>query len=247
MRQLIKLSDLTDYSLAARDGEIGKLEEVYFDDNCWLVRYFIVSTGNWLLGRKVLIVPAVMGGIDEEAKTLSVDLTREQIENCPPVNTKMSVSRHYEQEYYSYYGWEPYWNDDPMFGPAPYLSPPVEDTSDQPENPHLRSSDEVKNYSIHACDGKIGHVEDFILEVPDWTIRYLEVNTRSWLPGKHVLLAPAWIQQVDWAKQEVSIELTREALETAPAYDPSKIISRESQVRLYEHYGMKFEQDGGVD
>jgi hypothetical protein len=36
----------------------------------------------------------------------------------------------------------------------------------------------VVGYHIQALDGEIGHVEDFILEEPDWTVRYLEINTR---------------------------------------------------------------------
>ena len=51
MQQLHKLEDLSVYALQARDGEIGKINEVYFDDKSWLVRYFIVRTGAWLLGR----------------------------------------------------------------------------------------------------------------------------------------------------------------------------------------------------
>ncbi len=243
MRQPYKLRDLKGYNLSARDGEIGKLEEIYFDDTHWVVRYFIVRTGNWLLGRRVLIVPTVINGIDDVAKTLSVDLTCEQVENCPLVNTARPVSRHYEQEYYHYYGWEPYWSGDPMFGPAPYLLQPAEEASKEPEHPHLHSSDEVNSYSIHARDGDIGHVEDFILVDLGGVIRYLEVDTRNWLPGKHVLIAPTWIQQVDWLKAEVMVDLTREAIETAPSYDPDKVISREYQLALFEHYGRKFEED----
>jgi len=45
MRKPHRLSDLKGYSLSARDGEIGKLEQVYFDDRRWVVRYFLVHTG----------------------------------------------------------------------------------------------------------------------------------------------------------------------------------------------------------
>ena len=69
----------------------------------------------------------------------------------------------------------------------------------------------VESYRIPALDGDIGYVEDFILEEPGWSILYLEVNTRNWLPGKHVLLAPAWIQEVDWAKMAVSVKLKQQA------------------------------------
>lgn len=44
-------------TLAASDGEIGKVREFYFDDEHWMMRYFIVDTGSWLLEREVLIPP----------------------------------------------------------------------------------------------------------------------------------------------------------------------------------------------
>ncbi|MBV1915979.1 MAG: PRC-barrel domain-containing protein [Pseudomonadales bacterium] len=252
MRQLHKLADLGGYHLHARDGEIGKLKQIYFDDKCWVVRYFVVHTGSWLLGNDVLIIPSVVTAVDKENKRLEVDLTQEQIRNCPPINTALPVSLHYEQEYYRYYGWEPYWTDDLMFTPTPAMltpaipPPPLDEKPElpkEPAHPHLRSSDEVEAYQLHARDGEIGHVEDFILEDPGWAIRYLEIDTRNWLPGKHVLISPTWIQLVDWAENEVKVNLTCEAIRTAPAYDPSKVISREYQVALYKHYGMKFEKD----
>lgn len=244
MRKPHRLSDLKGYSLSARDGEIGKLEQVYFDDRRWVVRYFLVHTGGWLAGRTVLIVPGMITGMDEEEKTLDVDLTLEQVKNCPPMDTKTPVSRHYEQQYYSYYGWQPYWIDDPLSGTTTFIPPAGGvDMPEDPAHPHLRSSDEVTGYGIHTRDGMIGHVEGFILEEPDWSVRYLEVDTRNWLPGKHVLIAPAWIEKVDWARQEVVVKLKQETIRTAPPYDSDKVISRDYQVALYGHYGMQYHED----
>lgn len=242
MWQLRKLGHLTGYRLQASDGEIGKLKQIYFDDKHWVVRYFVVQTGNWLLGREVLIVPSVVTKVNEESKCLDVDLTCDQIKNSPPKDAALPVSRHYEKEYYRYYGWEPYWSIDPMLGSAPVILPAEAIETKEPENPHLRSSEEVVSYQIHAQDSEIGHVEDFIVEDPDWVIRYLEIGTRNWLPGKNVLISPAWIQQVDWHKHEVSVKLTAASIQRAPAYDSSKVISREYQVKLFKHYGMQFEE-----
>lgn len=237
MREPHRLIDLTAYTLSATDGEIGELEQIYFDDRQWIVRYFVVRTGGWLFGRRVLIVPSVIKNVDNEARTIEIDLSREQIEHSPPVNTEKPVSRHYEQAYFRYYGWKPYWTGDLMQVAEPHLSEPAAGLPEEPEHPHLRSSDEVRNYGIRARDGEIGQVKDFILEEPDWTIRYLEVDTRKWLPGKHVLLETSWIEQVEWDVQQVTVDLSRETIETAPPYDPSKVIDRAYQVALYKHYG----------
>lgn len=243
MRILRKVEILRDYALLARDGDMGKLVEIYFDDNQWVVRYFVVRTGHWLTGRMVLILPGAVSAIDDDNETIEFDLTRDQIEQSPTFNTTLPVSRHYEYEYYRFYGFDPYWTGDPLFATPPQLLPAKESTPSQPANPHLRSSHEVKGYAIQARDGDIGHVTDYIIEQPDWALRYIEVDTRKWLPGKHVLISPAWISRLDWEKRAVTVMLSREAIQAAPAYDPEKIISHEYQVALYKHYGMHFEQD----
>jgi hypothetical protein len=68
-------------------------------------------------------------------------------------------------------------------------------------------------------------------------LRYLVIDTRNWLPGKNVLVAPAWIRHVDWAQREVTVDLSRDALRSAPPYDAFSAISREYEAALYAHYG----------
>ena len=67
--------------------------------------------------------------------------------------------------------------------------------------------------------------------------RYFEVDTRNWLPGKKVLVAPAWIDYISWANQSVVTKLTQDAIQSAPPYDPSKVITPEYEVDLFKHYG----------
>ena len=56
---LHRLENLSGYHLQANDGEIGKVRQVYFDDERWIVRYFVVRTGSWLSRREVLVTPSV--------------------------------------------------------------------------------------------------------------------------------------------------------------------------------------------
>jgi len=241
MRELRKLSDLTGYSLQAIDGDIGKLEEVYFDDHHWQVRYLVVRTGNWLLGREVLLVPTVIDGIDDGKNAIQVNLTQEQIEHAPPIDHKQPVSRQYQQQYYGYYGWEPYWMTDLLFQATPAIPPFIQpEISTKLKNPHLRSSNEVIGYHLKATDGSMGHIEDLILDDQDWIVRYLEVDTRNWLPSRHVLVSPAWVEQIDWATLQVQVRLSQQLVKSAPKYDSSQPVSRNYQLALYKHYGKTF-------
>ena len=243
-RQLRKLAQLSRHQLHARDGEIGRLKEILFDDRYWSLRYFVVHTGNWMLGKDVLIVPSMVSSIDADSECLNVELTREQIENSPEVDTSLPISRHAESEFYGYYGLSPYWKDYPSLREMPEIRPAsAAEQPREPDQPNLRSSSAVTGYRIHAQDGEIGHVEDFILDDHDWAVRYLEVSTRNWLPGRHVLGAPIWIHSIDWRDREVIVNLRRETIETAPDYDAGEIISNDYQLALYKHYGMKFDHE----
>ena len=100
----------------------------------------------------------------------------------------------------------------------------------------LRSMKELRGYSIHATDGDIGSVHGFYFDDHYWTIRYLVVDTRNWLPGKKVLIASDWIKQVSWPG-EAYVDMTRKQIEDSPEFDPSAPVNREYEERLYDFYG----------
>lgn len=245
MRQQRKFDDLKAYSLQASDGEIGKVQEMYFDDERWSVRYLVVRTGGWLLGREVLIAPRTITGLDATNHQIMVDLTREQVEKSPLVDTKKPVSRHYEMKYYLYYGWEPYWSGGwtGIEQALPGRSPIPVEFPNEPEHPHLRSSEEVRSYGIHARDGEMGQIEDFIVDDFSWKVRYFVIDTHKWLPGKKVLVAPTWVNSIDWLEREIAVDLDRKAIQSAPPYDPSQIIGRDDEIALYTHYGQSLIED----
>jgi hypothetical protein len=233
------------FKLGARDGEIGKVKDFYFDDQSWTVRYLIADTGKWLPGRLVLISPFAVKGVKEQGRDIEVDLSKEQIEESPSIDTDMPVSRQYEIKYYGYYGWPMYWYGPELWGPSPfpggYASAgfPPEPQSAQVEtqgDPHLRSIREMTGYHIQAHDDEIGHIDDWILDDADWAIRYLAVDTRNWWPGKKVLLAPQWITSVSWHQSKIFVALDRDTIRQAPEYDESVPITREYESRLYNHY-----------
>ncbi len=111
------------------------------------------------------------------------------------------------------------------------------------DDSHLRSTREVTGYHIHATDGEIGHVEDFIVDDETWAVRYVVVGTRNWLPGKKVILSPRWIKRVEWADSSLYFDLTRESVKNSPEFDPSKADNRDYEAYLYDHYGRPIEHD----
>ena len=75
------VKDLRGYRIRATDGLIGTVDDFYFDDQDWGIRYLVVDTGCWLSGRKVLISPAAIGrwrfsGWTRSLSTSTMSLTR---------------------------------------------------------------------------------------------------------------------------------------------------------------------------
>jgi hypothetical protein len=104
-----------------------------------------------------------------------------------------------------------------------------------PNDPHLRSSAVVTGYHIEAVDGDIGHVEDFLVDDASWAIRFMVVDTANWWAGEKVLVAPAWIDRVDWDHSKVHVTLTRAQIERSPGYDPDRPVGRAREKELYRH------------
>ena len=221
---LLKSSDLLGAAIQATDGDIGRVEDLYFDDRQWTTRYFVANTGSWLPSRLVLLSPASLRGFDLKAGTAFFDLSRQQIENSPDIDSDQPVSRQHEIAFAAYYGLPGYW-------PAPMLAAPEEAPVTEGD-PSLRSVLEVLEYYIQAVDGELGHVEEFLVDERTWQIRYLIVDTRNWWPGKKVPVAPQWVHEVDWPRSTVHLELSRDAIQNAPEYDPSRPIDAEYEERL---------------
>jgi len=245
LRSVKKMKDL---GLGARDGRIGHVEEFYFDDNQWTIRYLVAQAGNWLTGSMVLLSPHVLGKPDEGHKIMPVNLSRAEIRNSPSPETDRPVSRQFEEDYYRYFGWPYYWAGPYLWGPSPFpILPPgqIEGLElagdDQSRNipkgdPHVRSTDEVTGYHIHAKDGEIGHIEDFLYDDSNWAIRYLVVDTRNWWPGKKVLVPPGWISHIRWEERTVDTDVLREDIRQAPAYEPGNPITAEFERELARYY-----------
>lgn len=105
------------------------------------------------------------------------------------------------------------------------------------DDPHLRSFNAMAGYHIHASDGDIGHIAGMLIDDKTWAVRYLVVDTSNWWLGHQVLIAPQWIDTVNWFDKAVTVSVTRQTVKDAPVYDAQAAMSREAEDRLYQHYG----------
>ncbi len=257
---LFAVSGLEGCQVRASDGDVGVVKDFLFDDETWTIRWVAIDTGHWLPGRQVFIHPSAIAPLTLPPKPslpmisprptleLTVNLTRNEIEAGPHASEGEPVTSDMEALLYDYYGWDPYWGathfgaavlpnaeakivDDAARRDADAEIPPVDGVN------RLHSVVEFKGYYVHALDGDIGHVENVLADDVNWEIRYLVIATRNWWPGKIVQLAPYAVKDIDWFGERINMNVTRDQVRSAPAWDPLALADEAREDELHRHFG----------
>ena len=246
-------SAINGYAIEASDGRVGTVSDLLFEDVGWVVRWLVVDTGNWLSGRKVLLPLSALGRPDRALRHFPVKLTMEHVKDSPDVDTDQPVSRQIEAHVYDYFGRDPYWGGSFFLMSnamaTPFVAPLCEQESTssdlaragaQPNegDPHLRSIATVTGYRLHATDGEIGHVEDFLVDDASWNIRFIRVDTRNWWPGERVLISPRSVREIDWADKLIHLDVRRQKVKDSPPYDQSITVDGAYEEKFLTYYGI---------
>ena len=110
----------------------------------------------------------------------------------------------------------------------------------------LRSLEDLHGYTIHATDGDIGTVHAFFFDDKTWAMRYLVVDTGTWLPDRQVLISPIALGQPDWEGQFFPVKLTAEQVRNSPDIDTEQTVSRLHEIELHKHYPWTHYWAGGL-
>lgn len=243
---LIRTSLLKNFQLRALDGDIGRARDFLFDDSNWAVRYMVANTAKWLLGQQVLITPQLLQSPDLSDEKMPLKITREELEQAPPIEEDQPVSRQYEQAYADYFSHSYYWVGGSVWGlgvtpydrlpPAEQARVPMEPGASGKGDEHLRSAEEVIGYRVYAGDQHLGYVDDFVVDTHDWKLILVGIDTHKWLPGKHFMLPVAWATDISWVDRSLTVDVDAERLKSAPEF-LDDLVDAKTVAQLYQHYG----------
>ncbi len=160
---------------------------------------------------------------------IPVRLTKEQVENSPAIDLAGPLSRSGEAQILGYYGYPYYWGATNVWGTfdnpgalvmarATELIPVTSEFADTGDRA-LRSVKDSTGYHLHAVDGEIGHVDDFLIGESDWRIRHLLVDTSNWIGGRAVVIPCDTVSHVDTDREMLHVATTRAAVQNAPSFD----------------------------
>jgi hypothetical protein len=103
-----------------------------------------------------------------------------------------------------------------------------------------------RQVAVPVKDGEVGKIREFYFDDASWTVRYLVVETGSWLAGRNVLILPKFLGSVDQKNQTIPVSLTRKQVEESPSIDTDKPVSRQHESDLLSYYGaMPYWQNPG--
>jgi sporulation protein YlmC with PRC-barrel domain len=240
---LRSIEEILGYKIQAEDGTLGRIKDIYFDDTSWAIRYVVVDTGTWMAGRQIVLAPEVLGEPDPNRREMPITLARRRIEGSPPIVQEQGLTPRQQQLLAEYYDWSlpaakrSVGSAAMGAGDGPKAARMLlQNQQSEQLDPHLKSLRGMIGYHIRARGVDVGHIEDVLVQTDSWLLRYLVIDARNLVPGKKMLVSPAWVRRVEWSGGVVDVDLTAGSLKDGPPFDASQIISREYEKKLYDHY-----------
>lgn len=121
----------------------------------------------------------------------------------------------------------------------------VADISDETwqENPYQKGDlyvtqrENIQGFKLHASNGEIGAVKELYFDDNAWAVRYLVVDTGSWLSGRQVLISPHAVDAVSKEDRRIDVGLTKHQIENSPGIDAHKPVARQQEADYHTYYG----------
>jgi sporulation protein YlmC with PRC-barrel domain len=205
---------LRGFTIHAIDGELGKVEDFYFDYSDRKIHYAIVKLGGMFQSRDVLICVSELG--PSGLSGVASDLTVLQIQTSPEIDSSKPLSRDQDEELQRHYGIKCHlYSDDKVSS--------------------LRRISSLTNFTLIARDGEAGRVEDIIIDDEIWLVKYLVISTGSWT-GKRVLVDISMSKKIDWEQSKIEFDLPKGKISDSPKYDPFMPILPEHEIELKKYF-----------
>jgi hypothetical protein len=101
----------------------------------------------------------------------------------------------------------------------------------------LWNASAIKGYAIQATDGRLGTVSDLLFDDSTWLVRWLVVETGTWLSNRKVLLPTLVLGHPNEKGHEFSVRLTKQQVKDSPDISTERPVSRQMETELFDYYG----------
>lgn len=196
------------YGVFEVDGELGIVDDLFFDERDEKIKYFVIETGGWLNHHKVLLSPKFIKAINWDNKQIILQLTKQQLIDCPDITEYPPESWHQKD-----------------------FSVPIK--MKKLDIIHLKSAKEILNYKVEMSNGEMGKVFDYEINDVLWIITRFIVDCGNWFNHKYKEVFYAKVKSIRWYDQTIHMNMTVKELELAPNVDPEEYAHKDSALEAY--------------
>jgi hypothetical protein len=242
IKSLRSFSALKGFTVLDRDGEAGTIDDAYFDNLRWAIRYLLLK--HRPTNRDVLISPLIIDELRWPERRIGLRLYDEEIEAVPLIDTDEPITREQETSYNSYFFIPDYWAGDDLWGAESNpgdlrsrLRAEQEKVEGNGEGQsYLLSASDTQRYEVESPQGTVGSIRDFLWSLETYAIRFLVIDIGGVLASKKTLLSPLWITRLDREGERIFVDLPKTAMEDAPSYEMGEPITPAYEKNLMSHY-----------
>jgi hypothetical protein len=216
------------FSVRASDGPAGVVSDIYLDRACKRISHMVVASGRWPERSRVAAVIESLALIDWIERSVQLGLSREQIAACPEASRLLGAG---QIGAYDYFDDPYYWTGSLLWGTPTFAGLADSDIRDAHERAAQQrgaqndaqalacSVKDMVGCSLHAADGSLGHISDFLFDDEDWSVQWMVADPRNWWPGPHVLIPLDRLEGFDALAREMAVDMRREEVRASPPYD----------------------------
>lgn len=160
----------------AVDGPIGTVYDVFFDDETWQVRYFVIDTGNWIPSFKMVLPVTSVDSFDGASLVLNVKHPRALIARSRYIDLAHPSNAAEEHALRRHYGAWPHWAPY-LFGAGPHKLTNLLGRA----GAHLRGRCDISAAALHSgmqrrtfrlalAGGASERLDDLVVDAETWAI-----------------------------------------------------------------------------
>ncbi len=205
------LNGMIGFRLLADNKITSKVSDFLFAAPDWRVQYVVLTVGVWLHKRSILVPWTALNRPVGRMDVIPVNLTREDLKHCSELTSLLPLPR------FNHRAHEPGWSD-----------------HGQPRFP-LCSAEALQGATVEGMDGRLGVVDDLIVDDEDWQLHYYVLRVARPEHDHLTLAAVHWTEQFLEKRNTVGLDLSRETVHNSPPYEPSAPINRDYDGNLVEY------------
>ena len=108
----------------------------------------------------------------------------------------------------------------------------------------MMSVKQLQGYTIRGTDDEIGKIHDVYFDDVSWKVLFVLADTRPWLLGRLVLVAPDMLGDLDAENRVFPASLTKAQVENGPSVEEHKPVSRQHAVDVAKYWDRPFSVPG---